>query len=54
MISLLKRTFNDDQREDADLEFADELDIPCPDHGDCVFTTACGVTRCVVCRKVVA
>ena len=29
---------------------------PCANEGriDCTFLTACGVTRCVICRKVVA
>lgn len=49
---LFEEAFDDDPREQPDNEFADERMVHCPDHGDTVFT-CCGVTRCVVCKRVV-
>lgn len=46
--------WGDDPREGPDSEFADPSDETCPDHGDCLFSCCCGVTRCVYCRRVVA
>lgn len=47
--------FPDDPREGPDGEFADVVPGACPDGGgDHAFITACGVTRCLYCRRVAA
>jgi hypothetical protein len=45
---------SDDPREGPDGEFADVVLGDCPDGGEHVFLTQCGVTRCLYCRKVAA
>lgn len=46
--------FPDDPLQGPDGEFADVLPGACPDGGDHVFLTCCGVTRCLHCKAVTA